>query len=388
MDILSAAHPFLVRDCGFNVMEIINIDPVIDGSHKAIGALNLFSRKFKDIVFTLPPQCVLTPDVGPQLQQIAARSNLKLVYLTEDQIPFKHDYLECFMSSDDAVLRLKGAIVIAKVVKDFADVTPFRTSALNILDLLKQPDVTFDRIEKGIIDEPLLVARILQVANSAFYMRRNPVDDIGNALAYLGLDGIRQVLVQLIFHNLATKYFVQQKHTLIHSECCAHLAVKLAERKFKDLITLGKVRVAGLLHDLGSLALQFSFPDEYAKVSALMNSSKCTTNQAERSIFGVDHCEVGARLCVEWKLPDYVRACAAEHHSIISGPLEKILNPVVCANAFLDIEIDQMPGMDYAPLLKNYSLVPNVSDNEAKMEVLAFLYETWKTFKSEHFGNT
>lgn len=384
MDILSAAHPFLVRDCGFGVMEIINIDSLIDGSHKAVGALNLFSRKFKDIIFTLPPQCCFTQDVGPQLKQIAEKCNLKLVYLTEDQVPFQHDFVESFSSSDDAVLRLKGAIVISKVIKDFADVTPFRTSALNVLELLKQPDIAFDHIEASINDEPLLVARILQVANSAFYMRRNPVDDVGQALAYLGLDGIRQVLVQLIFHNLATKYFAHQKDKLLHSECCAFLAVKLAERKGKDMLMLGKVRVAGLLHDLGALALQFSYPEEYDKVADLVRQRKNNTVLAERSIFGTDHCEVGSRLSEEWKLPEYVKICAAEHHSMIAGKEEKVIAPVVCANAFLNTEIDQIPGFDYAPLTKKFAISPTISENEAKMEVMSFLYNAYKSFKAEH----
>ncbi len=384
MDILSAAHPFLVRDCGFNVMEIINIDSLIDGSHKAIGALNLLSRKFSDIIFTLPPQSVLTEDAGPQLKQISERINLKLVYLTPDQVPFKHDFLEFFTSSDDAALRLKKDIVSAHVVKAFADVTPFRTSALNVLSMLKDPDATFDHIEAQINDEPLLIARILQVANSAFYMRRNPVDDISHALAYLGMDGIRQVLVQLIFHNLATKYFAHQKDKLQHSECCAHLAVKLAERKTKDVLTLGKVRVAGLLHDLGSLALQFSYPDEYDKVSEKIKNQKMPTIMAERSMFGTDHCEVGAVLSLEWKLPEYVRKCIIEHHGVISGADEKFIEPVACANAFLNAEIEQLPGMDYSVMARKYAITPNIPDNEAKMEVLAFLYEQWKTFKAEH----
>lgn len=384
MDILSAAHPFLVRDCGFGIMEIINIDSLIDGSHKAVGALNLLSRKFKNLIFTLPPQCCLTADVAPQLKLIAEQCNLKLVYLSEDQVPFQQDFLESFNSADDAVLRLKGAIVQKKVVLDFADITPFKASALNLLELVKQEDVTFAIIEKEISNEPLLVARILQVANSAFYMRRNPVDDIGQALAYLGLDGVKQVLVQLIFHNLATKYFTNQKEKLLHSECCAFLAVKLAERKTKDILLLGKIRVAGLLHDLGSLALQFSYPEEYAKVVTNITQQKNNTIIAEREVFGTDHCEVGAKLCEEWKLPAYVKTCVAEHHSLIMGKDENIIAPVVCANAFLNNEIDELPGFDYAPLTLKFANSPTIATNEAKMEIMSFLYDAYKGFKAEH----
>jgi putative nucleotidyltransferase with HDIG domain len=234
----------------------------------------------------------------------------------------------------------------------------------------------------------LLVARVLQVANSAFYMRRNPVDNLGNALAYLGLEGIRQVLVQLIFHNLATKYFANQQEKLLHSECCAYLAVKLGERKTRDVFTLGKIRVAGLLHDLGALALQFCFPDEYVKATELIRTRKNSTIMAERAIFGTDHCEVGARLCEEWKLPEYVKKCAADHHGMFVGKDEKLILPVICANAFLNNEIDQLPGMDYGSLAASFALNTTTTENEGKIEVMAFLYETYKGFKAQQGKQT
>ncbi|MDD3146827.1 MAG: HDOD domain-containing protein [Candidatus Riflebacteria bacterium] len=379
----SAAFPFIVKDCGLNVVEFINVDPVIDGSHKAIGALNILSRKFKGIVFTLPQECSLTADVEPQLKQISEKTSLRLVFQNTSQVPFAIDFTEAFCHTEDAVASIKSSLVIARVIKDFADVTPFRTSALNILDLLKQPDISFDKIQKGIIDEPLLVARILQVANSAFYMRRNPVDNIENALAYLGLEGIRQVLVQLIFQSLATKYFAHQKDKLVHGECCAHLAVKLAERKTKDLMTLGKIRVAGLLHDVGALALQFCYQDEYTRTMNEALTQKTSIIEVERSIFGTDHCQVGARLSSEWKLPDYVKTCASDHHSIASSQFDKIVRPVICANAFLNTAIDKLPGLDFSPLAREFSITPNISDNEARMELLAFFTETMKSFTPE-----
>ncbi len=380
MDSPSAALPFAVRDCGLNVVEFINSDTLIDGSHRSIGALSILSRKFRGIVFTLPPQCRLTPDVGPQLKLISEKTILKMVYESEDQVPFAHESIEAFRFANDAVTAIKSSIVMTKVIKDFADVTPFKTSALNILDMLKQPDISFDKIQKGIIDEPLLIARILQVANSAFYMRRNPVDNIENALAYLGLEGIRQVLVQLIFQSLATKYFAHQKDKLIHGECCAHLAVKLAERKTRDLMTLGKVRVAGLLHDVGALALQFCFLDEYARATANAITNKSSIIDEEQKIFGIDHCQVGARLSAEWKLPDYVKTCTADHHSIVSGPFDKIIRPVICANAFLNNAIDKLQGLDFSPLAREFTITPNVSDNEARMDILACFTDTMKSF--------
>lgn len=381
MEVFSQAHPFLIREWGLNILEVINIDTEIDASHRALGAMFILSRKFNNIVFTLPPSSNLSADVGPQLQELAKKVNLKIVFLSDDQVPFNLDFVETFNSSEEAVLRLKSAIIFKKIAKDFADVTPFKSSALSLLGMLNEPDITFAKIEEAIAHEPLLIARVLQTANSAFFMRRNKVEDIGHAIAYLGLDGFKQVLVQLIFQNLATKYFANQEDRLKHSEAVAFLAVKLAERKTRDSVLIGKVRVAGLLHDIGALAIQYCFPDDYKKATDIQAKDKITIVMAERRVFGLDHCEVGAKLCFEWGLPAFLLDCAKEHHYPICKNNVNIIEPVIVANAFLNVEVEQVPSLEYTKLLLNYGSGKTDSDNETKIEVQSFLYAQWKVFK-------
>lgn len=381
MDVLGQEHPFLIREWGLNILEIINIDTEIDASHKALGAMFILSRKFENMVFTLPPASNLSPDVGPQLRELAKKVNLKIVFLSDDQVPFSLDFVETFNASEDAVLRLKSAIIFKKIAKEFADVTPFKSSALSLLGMMNEPDVSFATLEEAIAHEPLLIARVLQTANSAFFMRRNKVEDIGQALAYLGLDGFKQVLVQLIFQNLATRYFANQEERLKHSEAVAHLAVKLAERKTRDAVLLGKVRVAGLLHDIGALAMQFCFPEEYAKVQKFQREKNCTIIMAERKYFGLDHCEIGTKLCFEWGLPAYLIECAKVHHNQTCKNHENIISPVIVANAFLNVEVEQINSMDYKPLLISWCPGHPSSENEARLEVQSFLYAQWKAYQ-------
>jgi putative nucleotidyltransferase with HDIG domain len=381
MNVLSQEHPFLIREWGLNILEIINIDTEIDASHRALGAMFILSRKFENLVFTLPPDSNLAIDVGPQLRELAKKVNLKIVFMSNDQVPFSLDFVETFNSSEDAVRRLKSAIIFKKIAKEFADVTPFKSSALSLLGMMNEPDITFAKLEEAIAHEPLLIARVLQTANSAFFMRRNKVEDIGQALAYLGLDGFKQVLVQLIFQNLATRYFANQEERLKHSEAVAHLAVKLAERKTRDAVLLGKIRVAGLLHDIGALAMQFCFPDEYKKVQDFQKQQNVTIIMAERKYFGIDHCEVGTKLCLEWGLPAYLMECAREHHNQICKNHENIIMPVIVANAFLNVEVEQVQTMDYKPLLITFCPGHPASENEARLDVQSFLYAQWKAYQ-------
>jgi HD-like signal output (HDOD) protein len=383
MEIMTAEHPFLIREWGLQILELINIDTEIDASHKALGAMFILSRKFSNMVFTLPPSSSLSADVGPQLQELAKKVNLKLVFLSDSQVPFSLDFVETFNSSEDAVMRLKSMVIFKKIAKDFADVTPFKSSALNLLGKLKDPDITFAKIEEEINHEPLLIARVLQTANSAFFMRRNKVEDVEHALAYLGLDGFKQVLVQLIFQNLATRYFTDQKLRLKHSETVSYLAAKLFERQNKDHLMLAKVRIAGLLHDIGALAIQYCFPDEYQKVIKLQKEKNESIIQAERIIFGLDHCEVGSKLSFEWGLPAYITNCCQNHHLQEVQNFKEIIEPIIVANAFLNAEVEQTKTLDYKTLLARFSPEENLSENEARLEVQSFLYQTWKNYTSD-----
>ncbi|MEW6712906.1 MAG: HDOD domain-containing protein, partial [Candidatus Riflebacteria bacterium] len=178
-----------------------------------------------------------------------------------------------------------------------------------------------------------------------------------------------------------TKYFAEQEERLKHSESVAHLAVKVAERKIRDVVTLGKIRVAGLLHDIGALALQFCFKEEYKKVLDYQQSRKVSIIIAERHFFGLDHCEIGSRLCLEWGLPAYLLDCAREHHKLSCRNYAGIIEPVIIANAFLNSEIGHQITIDYKKLLHSYCPNKYLDEKEAGQEVQMFLYSQWNSFK-------
>ena len=373
--------PFVIRQYTLRVAEIICLDPYIDASHRALGALLLLSSKFKRMVFTLPPHCQVDANVEKSLRDISKKVNLKIVRLFESQIPFATNFVQNFTSSEEAILNLKGTAVTEKIMEDFKDVTPFKGSALNILNMLSDPDIALTDIEKSIVDEPLLVVRVLQTANSSYFMRRNKVENVGNALAYLGQEGIKQILMSMIFQNLATKYFSQQQKKLDHSNICAHLAEKLVERKMRDRIKIGKIKVAATLHDLGALALQYCFPEEHERVVINAKMKNLTITEAEYQTFGITHCRIGRILCREWKLPDYVTYIAEHHHELPpEGEKREVMAPIFCANCFLNDEIDCIPTIEYKKMLAEYCENKEATEEEAIAEVRGFLKKAYESY--------
>ena len=82
--------------------------------------------------------------------------------------------------------------------------------------------------------------------------------------------------------------------------------------------TLERFFVAGLLHDIGSLAMYQMLPERAQLAIERHRDSDKSLDETERAVFGCDHAAVGAALMTSWALPPFLRESTAKHHS--SGP--------------------------------------------------------------------
>ena len=95
------------------------------------------------------------------------------------------------------------------------------------------------------------------------------------------------------------------------------LAVSLAAREIA--LACGhdadQAAVTGLLHDVGQLALAAYFADAFAAALALGRSADCDAVQAERSVLGLDHAQIGGLVALHWNLPPAVVQAIRGHHA-------------------------------------------------------------------------
>jgi putative nucleotidyltransferase with HDIG domain len=97
-----------------------------------------------------------------------------------------------------------------------------------------------------------------------------------------------------------------------HNLACALIAAQLASAGFLDKDT---AYTAGVLHDIGRLGLAAVRPKEYAALLGTHKGSSASVLQAERELFGTDHCEIGGRLIADWNLPADFAAIVSDHHA-------------------------------------------------------------------------
>jgi HD-like signal output (HDOD) protein len=178
-----------------------------------------------------------------------------------------------------------------------------------VIAALEDPEVNFDSVAELIEIDQALTSQILRLANSAFYSAQGSVSRVTQALVVLGIVVSRSVVLSsgiLDIRSVGLRGFWE------HSLGCAVAAGALA--KVTGLASPEEVTAAGLLHDLGKVALYKELPDVFEYVVASAAAEDRAFRDVEQAVLGMDHCDIVAPLVEKWHFP----ACLAEpimfHH--------------------------------------------------------------------------
>lgn len=204
--------------------------------------------------------------------------------------------------------------------------------------LLQNPATGTREISQLVAQDPPLAAKVLKIANSAFYGLRERCVSTEQACAVLGLRVLRNVVTQAA---VMTRYDHMQGQGLdldelwAHSQLVAQITSHLSQRSRGKLgMTADEFYTCGLLHDLGKVVLLESARDEYVATLQRAQGENLPVHVCEEQHFGFNHTDVGALVAIQWGLPSTIATGIQYHH----GPREAVAaDPVVCliANANL-----------------------------------------------------
>lgn len=160
-----------------------------------------------------------------------------------------------------------------------------------------------------------LVARVLKVANSAFYGSRGDVASVQQAMVKLGFRTTKAVVLSSAVYstvNQSAPKGIDLRPFWQHGLEVGVISMLLAEEicgSYTD-----ECFVAGLLHDLGRAALACAFPDRFREW--LKSPATVWTLEREEEAFSVNHAAMGAFLCARWKFPDLLVNAVLHHHAL------------------------------------------------------------------------
>lgn len=192
-----------------------------------------------------------------------------------------------------------------------------------LLAMLCNPAITAGEIAAAIDREPGMAARVLRVANSAFYGLARKVSTIDRALMLLGLNAVRGIAAAACLDRAvpqgkdAPQFEVAT--LLRHSVAVAAAAAELARLHKPALVS--EAFIAGLLHDYGVLVQRRVDPAGLQVLARQLRPAGDTAaSQLESQHVKVTHDECAAVIFEEWKLPANLVAAAQFHHSPDDAP--------------------------------------------------------------------
>ncbi|MFZ4625620.1 MAG: HDOD domain-containing protein [Rhodoferax sp.] len=185
---------------------------------------------------------------------------------------------------------------------------------LKLLELCQADEAGMAELAELIANDASITARVMRVANSAAYHRggRNP--NLLQALNILGSDLIKT----LVISESVIQAFSAFPHTAStdlrgfwkHSLTAAVLARDIARRM--NYPQHDEAYLAGLLHDVGRLALLAAAPDVYHfNFQTPDNENLCAVEH--RTLY-ISHAEAGAWLIERWKMDSFLADSVLYHH--------------------------------------------------------------------------
>jgi len=191
---------------------------------------------------------------------------------------------------------------------------PFPQVAVRVLRLANDENVQLHQLCDLISSDPAFASEVLTVANSLLYAPRYPSTSILQAIAVLGANTLQGMCVTVGVRAYLGKAmsFPSMRKLWRHNLASAIIAERMAAVGFIDK---DMAYTCGILHDVGRMALAVIQPKGYAALLETHCGAAATILDAERELFGWDHCETGRQLIADWKLPDDFEAAVAEHHT-------------------------------------------------------------------------
>ena len=201
------------------------------------------------------------------------------------------------------------------------------------MHLVSDETASFREVSQVLSLDAALSSQVLRVANSALLGCRYEIESILQALFVLGADRLRDIVITIAIKN----YMGHGDDQFLHRAWRHNLATALwceilAEQWGVDRPT---AYTAGMVHDIGRIALLKLFPDEYSAFMDQAITGDLDNLEAERKLCDADHCQIGESLAQSWKFPLALQDVIGNHHCEVTSetPRPRLLVQAACVAA-------------------------------------------------------
>lgn len=200
-----------------------------------------------------------------------------------------------------------------KVIAGLNQIPAIPAAVTKLIAVMDDPDSTVNDIVSAM--DTSTCVKVLSIANSAYYSRLRKVESIEHAIAILGRNTIRDMVVGIAIVSMfnmerddkAFDYNLYWHKTIISTQ------LSMMFGKILKNPELSKIYTVGLLHDLGEIVFFLYFKNDYKKMLSVMDEKNLSPVEAEKEVFGLSHAEVGRYLAEKWSLPEDIARIINSH---------------------------------------------------------------------------
>lgn len=250
-----------------------------------------------DIHVQLAPPAEIKPDKAPGTSSIDSSTQLTSQIVETEE--------------DVKIVSLKS-----KILRSLVELPPMPNIILKAREIMEDPGSSLKDLAGVIEHDQAIVARVLALANSAYYGLSGMVSSIQHASILLGQKTLGELITIAASSQLLSKKL--KGYQLNPGDLWKHsLAVALGSR-----IIAGKKNaewgddafIAGLLHDAGKIILDPYIVEHKNEFKKVLKSGQRKFIEAEKEILGFDHAEVMSRAARFWRYPETQSTAIRYHH--------------------------------------------------------------------------
>lgn len=234
-------------------------------------------------------------------------------------------------------------IAMEEIVRRVKEIPAFPHTITRIIQLAESPESTVQDIENEVIRDQSLTATVLRFANSTHYGYSRTISTISQATVILGFQAIKSIAMAASVSQMMVKelpgYALEKEALWLQSQTCA-IAARLIARKAK-YPRPDEAYVAGLLRDIGKVILDHYLNDQMDEIRQLVEEKQMPFMDAEESVLGFHHGQIGASIAEKWQLPADLVESIEFHHE----PEKAVHNPKLVAITHLADALVMMMGV-------------------------------------------
>jgi HD-like signal output (HDOD) protein len=211
-----------------------------------------------------------------------------------------------------------------------------------VLEICNDPATSPVDLNRVISLDPVLMARVLRLINSAYYGLSTKVVSMVRAIIMLGINTVKNLaLSTAVMDTLNRKSDLGVLSPVgfwRHSLAVGVTSRLLARVRGEPATALDEYFVAGLLHDIGKIPMDRVLARDYAAVLKSCREREIPLFVAERELLGFDHSDSGRLIVEAWHLGRVIQDTVTYHHrpGEYVGPDRDVVYTVHAASQFVN----------------------------------------------------